>query len=458
MADLVDGVRQFIAERDLLSPGDSVLLAVSGGLDSMVLLRVMAQLAPAQGWRLNVAHFNHCLRGRSSDLDEVLVCDAAKSMGLRFKAGRADVRKFSRTQGISIETAARQLRHRFLARVASSLGIEKIALAHHADDQVELFFLRLLRGAGPEGLAGMRAIGPSPADAGLKLIRPLLPLFRSELETFAHEKGIRFRSDASNRKIEFARNRVRLELLPYLRTHFQPAIRQTTLRLVEILAAESDWIEQMTEQTPSDRPLESLPVALQRRRLQRECLRLGVVPDFALIERLRCVSEQECMVSPGRVVQRDRAGRLTLKRVAALQFNADRRSVRISTGPSQLAYSGLLFSWRIMACSGKSLPPRSPGYECFDADRIGRAVGLRHWQPGDRFQPIGMPGPVKLQDLFTNLKIHPEQRRQLVLAETSQKEIFWVEGLRISERFKLRAATTRCLEWSWEREAPPFLA
>src|SRR5262249_50888065 len=144
--------------------GQKILVAVSGGVDSMVLLHLLHGLSQKQKWQITVAHLNHQLRGRSSDADEKLVVRTARDLGLPLVAGRADVKRLVKTSKLSLEMAARKTRHEFLANTAARLKIPTIALAHHADDQVELFFLRLLRGSGSEGLAGMKWRNPSPAN------------------------------------------------------------------------------------------------------------------------------------------------------------------------------------------------------------------------------------------------------------------------------------------------------
>ena len=174
-----------------------------------------------------MAHFNHRLRGRASDADEAFVCKTAEAMKLPFIMAGADVKKFARESKLSIEMAARKLRHEFFAKAAHSHKIKTIALAHHADDQVELFFLRLLRGAGGSGLAGMKWRSPSPADKTISLVRPLLDFSKAELEQYARENKIRYREDATNLSPDFLRNRIRHELLPLLRRHYQPALNKT---------------------------------------------------------------------------------------------------------------------------------------------------------------------------------------------------------------------------------------
>jgi len=161
--DLPEQIEEVIRGKRLFRDGQKILVAVSGGLDSMVLLALLQRLAGAHRWRLTVAHFNHQLRGKEADADERLVRDTANSLGLPLVAGSGAVKEHARRRGLSLEMAARELRHSFLATAAKNSGIASVALAHHADDQVETFFLRLLRGAGSRGLGGMDWLAPSPA-------------------------------------------------------------------------------------------------------------------------------------------------------------------------------------------------------------------------------------------------------------------------------------------------------
>lgn len=439
--------------------GKKILIAVSGGLDSMVLLHALKGLRMTRRWKLTVAHFNHHLRGRASDADEAFVRKTATAMRLPFVAGGADVKKIAKESKVSIEMAARKLRHEFFARVARERKIRLLALAHQADDQVELFFMRLLRGAGG-GLGGMKWRSPSPVDKSILLVRPLLDCSRAELEGFAHENRIRYREDASNASLDFLRNRIRHKLLPLLRSHYQPGLNKAILRLMDIAGAESNlademarrWLGGVTEAVLVKGDFEKLPEAVQRQVLKLQLAGNGIAADFGMIESLRRSANQFVSTGARVAVSRDSRGRVNLREQAEDEFNR-RELIVILHGPGAVLFDGAELKWRfgMHRESAKPFPPkRKPGTEFFDANQVGGKIILRHWRTGDRFQPIGLKAATKLQDLFTNQKIPRARRHELVVAETDG-EIFWVEGLRISENFKVTPKTKRLLIWGWRR-------
>ena len=491
MDKLLEQVERGIRARGLFRRGERILVGVSGGVDSMALLHLLDALAPRHGWRLAVAHFNHRLRGRSSDADERLARKSAMKLGWPFVNDHADVRALARRRKISIEMAARTARHDFLARAAARLKIRSIALAHHADDQLELFFLRLFRGSGGEGLSGMKWIAPSPSRLPVaklqpQLVRPLLGLSKSELEQFAREKKMPFREDASNRRLDIQRNRIRHELLPLLRREYQPALDRTVLRMMEIAGAEAEFVNTMAEQwlakngvdgrTPRRKDpcpggkgfskwlgrtsFKDLPIAVQRRCVQIQLFRRHIAGGYDLVERLRTSPGRAVTIAPELAVVLASQGGLRLERSGPVRGSGFRPSrddnrpeaeLQMKSGGGQIAFGGLNIRWRIGLRTGAIPPERREGREYFDADAVGSRLTLRHWRPGDRFQPSGMSTPVKLQDLFTNRKIPQKQRHELVVVTTGAGELVWVENLRISERFKLSKRTKRCLQWQWKR-------
>ncbi len=455
MADLPARVLDAIGEHRLLIPGEAVVVAVSGGCDSMVLLDVLCRLAGDTGWRLTVAHFNHGLRGHASDLDEAWVVRAARRRGLPVVTERGNVRAHARDRGVSLEMAARELRHRFLVAVARSADAGKIALAHHADDQVETFFLRVLRGTGGEGLAGMKWQSPSPADPSRWLIRPLLGETRASLLAHARARRVSFREDSSNRLWDTPRNALRRRVLPWLRRYVQPALELTVPRLMTLVGDEADLVAGLARDWLKGRTSDAfgkLHPALQRRVLHLQLRELGVEPGFELVEHLRRAPGVP-MVAPGGLrLWREPSGRVRSGAAPALEFVHRSREL-VLEGPGRCEFGGLRLTWTFRR-RRPGRPPRvlaQPGRECLDADGVGARVVLRHWQAGDRFQPLGLDRPAKLQDLFTNARAPAAERRRRVLATRDDGLIFWVEGLRPGHTVRVTAATRRVLEWRWER-------
>lgn len=488
----------------------------------MVMLDVLHRVSQEHGWRLAIAHLNHKLRGRGSDADERLVRRMGEKLGLPVIFERVEVREFARAQGISVEMAARNVRHEFLARTAARLKLRSVALAHHADDQIELFFLRLLRGSGTEGLAGMKWRNPSPSNRRIELVRPLLDQPKSALRAYAAERKIHFREDASNALLDIERNRIRHELLPLLRKSYQPALDRIVLRLMEMMEAEAEWVTEAAEEwlgkgprdykttglrdrkptRPGDHvrqqrpPFDKLPVAVQRRCVQLQLLRQGAVPNFDLVEQLRgnvgklinigrvassalrpsgnalerglqaaefvvhalACSRQSKTKLPGPTDQvqavRDLTGIVTVRTLKRPVFRTDLLELDLRDRRGKVSFGGAEIGWRITRkprTTESCAPTQVVGREVFDADRVGGRVLLRHWQPGDRFQPIGMRSAVKLQDFFANRKVPRERRHELIVGVSESGEVFWVEGMRIGERVKVTKETIRCLHWQWQR-------
>ena len=317
MDALLNQISSSILDHQLFQRGEKILVGVSGGLDSVVLLHALNSLSVEWGWDLTVAHLNHRLRGRSSAGDARFVETLSRRLGIRFCGSVAEVRTIARRDCISLEMAGRQARHAFFKQAALDNNCTSVALAHHADDQVELFFLRLLRGSG-EGLGGMRWIGALPNHSQIRLVRPLLNLPKSVLKEYAATMSLCFREDASNADLDFRRNRIRHELLPLLRKSYQAGLDSVVTRTMNILSAEADCVGDLARQWMKARQPDfgSLPVAVQRRALQSQLYAAGIIPDFVQIETLRSTPHQAVNLSQAqrpskvreRAVARDEAG------------------------------------------------------------------------------------------------------------------------------------------------------
>jgi tRNA(Ile)-lysidine synthase len=344
-----------------------------------------------------------------------------------------------------------------------------------------LFFLRVLRGAGGAGLAGMKWRSPSPVNRKISLVRPLLDVTKDELRDFARRNKIHFREDGTNARLNTPRNRIRNELLPLLRRKYQPALAKAVLRLMEIVGAEADTIGEMARQwldiscrsrgdeaqiksgkrkaesgkleTPHvvSYTFASLPVAVQRRVLQLQLASLGVAPDFDLVEGLRQSADLPVSVGSKFSVLRDAAGKMSLRSRPSAEFRPNELAVNLAGRVGEVVFDGMSIHWHLNTGRRFSLPGGQKAREFFEADRVGNEITLRHWRAGDRFQPMGFKSGAKLQDLFTNAKIPRARRHSLIVAETAGGEIFWVEGLRMAENFKLTPRTRRRFIWRWHR-------
>ena len=281
-------------------PQARYLIGVSGGRDSVALLHWLINLGYK---KLIVCHLNHQLRGRSSDADARFVEKLAAKYGVSFELGAANVRALAKKKKMSIETAAREARYSFFAKVAKGQRRGTIFLAHHADDLVETFLLNLFRGAGLTGLTAMREVSTRRVDElTLTIVRPMLSVWRAEVDRYVQERRLRFREDASNKNLTPLRNRIRRRVIPDLERHLGRNIRQNIWRTAVIAADEENWINsQLPDASDLDlsvKKLRELPVAFQRRQILK-WLRARNVPDvsFDLIERVRALANRDARIA-----------------------------------------------------------------------------------------------------------------------------------------------------------------
>jgi tRNA(Ile)-lysidine synthase len=289
-------------------------------------------------------------------------------------------------------------------------------------------------------------------------MRPLLETSRADILVYAHTQGIAFRTDHTNTLSDIPRNKIRNELIPLLEQQYQPALRESLSRQMEILGAEATLIDELALgwlQRADRSPFYALHPAMQRRALILQLRKLKVLVSFDLVESLRIRECVPVMVSPGRVVHRDVHGLVKMEQVAALAFEPGEVQINLSAESGRGKLDRVKFRWALLrgaAGAAASVPDKKKGCEYFDAAKIGSIITVRHWRAGDRFQPIGMAQAVRVQDLFVNAKVPRDERRQRIMAVAADGEIAWVEGLRISERFKLDKQTSDKLKWEWQRQ------
>jgi len=303
-----------------LPPDTRYLIGVSGGRDSIALLNWLVNLGYK---KLIVCHLNHQLRGRASDADARFVEKLAKKYQVDFELGAGNVRALAKKKKMSIETAAREARYSFFAKAAKRRRCHTIFLAHHADDLVETFLLNLIRGAGLTGLAAMREVSNRRIDGvDLTIVRPLLSVWRTEIDDYVREHRLKFREDASNKNLAPMRNRVRNGIIPYLEKILGRNIRQNIWRTAIIAAEEESWIDNevpdLTNVDLSVRKLRALPVVFQRRTIMK-WLRAQNISEvgFDVIERVRSLLDRDARIAKVNLPQdqhvRRRAGKVFIE-------------------------------------------------------------------------------------------------------------------------------------------------
>lgn len=469
--DVLARVRATIDDYGLLPAGATVVVAVSGGPDSLCLLHVLSALRGEYGVALHVAHLNHRLRPEA-DADARFVADLAESWGLPCTVGVADVRALAAAERRSLEEAARLARYRFLAQVACQVGAGVVAVGHNADDQVETVLMHCLRGAGLAGLRGMRrrSSWPEAALAGCPapvLIRPLLDVPRRDIEAYGHQHGFTPRFDRTNLETTLYRNRIRHELVPILET-YNPRIRRLLHRTADVLSDDYDYLQAAVEALwPQVVLLEAPEAVILRRQAFRA---LAPSPQRGILRRavgslrrsLRDIGWQHLERARRAALSAPAGGLVTLPAGLVLEVEHDRLLVRPADRPwrepevpilaqrelplAVPGYTPLGAGWAIEArLSDRPLATGQAQEVCFDADLAGRELRLRTRQPGDRFQPRGMGGRHKsLKEYMIDAHLPRSVREQIPLL-VSEKGILWIVGQRASELAAPTSGTRRYL-------------
>jgi tRNA(Ile)-lysidine synthase len=481
---MLEKVRAFIDNHQLLPGEGEIVVGVSGGADSLCLLHLLRRLCGPglvyPGVTLRAAHLNHQLRGAESAEDARVVAQLAEEWGIPFTGGCADVAELARAQKRSLEDAARQARYAFLRGVA---GGRPIAVAHHADDQAETLLLHWLRGSGLNGLVGMQ---PRQQE----IIRPLLAITRAEILAYCAEHDITPVEDQSNSDPRFLRNRLRHEVLPLLQ-ELNPAVRQTLLRNAEVLRVDLEWLEKQVdshwqsvvigEQSNEIRldihALLRLPLSLQRHLLRRASAHIceGQSPleprhQLAIEQQLSLAAsslQERELHLPGQLRALFQAGELLLRR----QLPGGRAADPAYTGEVELPVPGEALlpgtPWQVKAeiiqDKGEELSealgqedwarvwrllvPPTPHMVYLDLAAASERLHVRTRRPGDRIQPLGMTAEKKVQDIFVDYHIGRAVRATTPLFFSGPR-CLWVAGACLDHRARLTGQTRRILRLS----------
>jgi tRNA(Ile)-lysidine synthase len=459
---LLTRFQRTIDRHHLLGTGDRLIVGVSAGVDSMVLLYLLHTLREPYDLDLIVAHVNHGLRPDESEKEANLVRNASEKLGLLFEYGRFDVKTFQKAGGWSPQDAARRVRFHFFNGLLRKHSAQKIALGQNADDQVETVLLRLMRGSGLSGLKGM-----VPIREG-KVVRPLLEVWRREIESYALHNHIPFLVDSSNLKREYVRNRIRLDLIPLIEREVQANVRGVILKASTIFREEDDYLDRAAEDAYrkiihderrtlsfSASEFQSLHKAIQWRVVRKMLARMtseerdveeGEWPEIdSIYEKLLHPSPSFRMHLPCGLCLEKRYDEVLLgkgERSLIPPFEVD----LVVPGHTPLQEIGrTVFSEEVARSDLAGIIGTTPETALLDYDRLRFPLKMRNFRPGDRFQPLGARGTQKVKEFFIDHKI-PAFERPNIPFLVSAEDIAWIVGYRIDDRFKITDRTRKILK------------
>ncbi|MBI2413333.1 MAG: tRNA lysidine(34) synthetase TilS [Deltaproteobacteria bacterium] len=456
--------RNTIKRLGMLRKGDCVLAAVSGGADSIVMLRLLSSVKEELGLTLSVCHLNHNMRGAESRRDLEFVKKEATRLGLRF-FGKTLRKGSLAIKGRSTQEAAREVRYAFLEEAAKKAGAKRIALGHTLDDQAETVLLRLIKGSSLSGLSGIPPVRPP-------FIRPLIEVKREEIERYAEDEGIEFVTDSTNKTAKYRRNSIRLSLIPFLENNYNSSVKETLARTASVLGVDNAFIDKAAEEALKEVVVERGKSAIALDRLRTVSFHRAVsarvflkaldrfdpasasVLSSAHVEAFHGIAEGRSPSAsirlPGGVVLRREYDRLMISRGKPAKTKAFEKRLKV---PGRTVVPGIgTFEAEVLTRKPKTLFTGEDTVY-LDFDGAGDVFILRPFDDGDRMVPFGMKGHKKVKDIFIDAKVPREARRSIPLLLNGE-DIVWVPGVKRSGLLKITPRTIRVLKVVWKGALP----
>lgn len=455
----------------LAAEGESVLAGVSGGPDSVCLLHVLHSLKETLHIKLYAIHINHMLRGEEAKADENYTSDLCKKLGVPFSIVNADVALIAKQQGKSLEEAGREARYREFDRFSKQVGATKIAVAHNRNDQAETIMMHIIRGTGTAGLVGMEHIRGN-------IIRPLLDIQRSEIERYCTEAGLNPRTDSTNLKADFTRNKVRLGLFPYMSEQFGVNIIDSLIRLSENAAEDNSYLDACAraayERAVVNRETGSMELSLTKLKemdpaVRNRVMKLAVVHTAGSSNGVgsvhyRMLSDLITGGSTGSAAELPNGIRAALSynilRVFTERLKAEKKEPSLSfsqplalPGITEVPELGAKVSAEVISADNIDNCETlgyNPLVQYFDYDRINGVINIRNRQSGDIFKPLKSNGTKKIKEYFIDIKVPRDERDRIPLI-CKGNEAVWVVGYKISDKFKVTENTKSILKLEYSR-------
>ena len=445
--DLITRFREIISEQHLINKNDKILIAVSGGVDSVVLFHLLYSIREEFFCRLKLVHLNHKIRGQESDNDQKFVEQLSQQYNLPISVKVVDVLKYVEQQKCSLEEGARVLRYQFFNEELVKSNFNYLALGHNANDQAETILDHFLRGSGIRGLLGMKHIRD-------KFIRPLLTITRKDIETYAHNTGLNYVTDTSNREIKYKRNKIRHQLIPYLQSEFNPQIVNTILRTGEIISENDSFLKFEAEKAFnicltsfkknkiildinkffnyfSIIQVYVLYYMLEQLSIEESALNFFKINSFLNFIKRRKIGTKFPISNSWEILV-DHCGLVIYQPLAKdFEFNVSLKKSYLLFNREKIFFSDLINKERLPKTYSEDKRT-----EYLDFDKANGPFTIRNYRPGDRFIPLNMKGHKKVTDFFTDQKVPLHLRKEIPLL-TCPEGIIWIIGYQIDDRFKI---------------------
>lgn len=457
-------VFEIIKEHNLIKKDDNIVIGLSGGPDSMALLYVLLEIKRELDFNIHIVHINHGVRGDDSDSDQLFVKRKAEELSLPYYTKNVDMVRYGKDHGISAEEAGRKLRYGFFREVLGKVGRGKIAVAQNMNDQAETLIMRFLRGTGVDGLKGMEYIVGD-------IIRPILGISREEIENYIANNGIDTVLDKTNLMPIYTRNKIRLELIPYIEENFNPNIINTLWRTSRISAGDSNFLEKYSKERYTDIvmkedkayiALNSEKFLMEDRSIQQRIIRNAILKlDGSLqgISEIQVASVLNMFLTDqtgkefhlsNNIIARTSYERLILEK-ANNNFNKDFSYNIKMKDITDFKELGTSIELRILTGEDVNNLKKDKNIKYFDLKMVKGNLRLRNRKPGDRFIPFGMKGTKKIKDYFIDEKI-PKELRDSIPLIVDDENILWVVGYRTNEVYKVKGETKSVLEIKYNQD------
>ncbi len=456
-----DKVLSTIREYNLIQEHDNIVVGVSGGPDSMALLYVLLEIRDVINFNIHIAHVNHGVRGEDAKSDQLFVEKIASKLNLPYYTINVNMIEYGKEKGISSEEAGRELRYGFFREILYNLGGGKIAVAHNMNDQAETLIMRFLRGTGIDGLKGMDFITKD-------IIRPILGIDRKEIEAFIEKNNIETVLDKTNLESVYSRNKVRLELLPYIEENFNPNIINTLWRMSRISSLDSSFLEEFSERRYNiivknkDKHsiiLDGDKLLQEHKSIQQRIIRYSILK---INDSLQGITETQIssvinlflnsdtgkkIHLSNNIIVRISYGDLIIEKAMKKEVKKYHFSLK-SPGSNDIDEIGYSFNIEIFSMYDGFTINKGTNIKYFDFDMVKGNLSVRNRLDGDRLVPFGMRGTKKLKDYFIDEKV-PKEIRDKVPLVVDDENILWVVGYRINDLYKITKKTKTILAISY---------